>query len=218
MLHFSSCQRRARDVLKTFLDHHTTCLKAVLRRKNKTTPNFTRAGLDPEQIKEINTAVTLGPTVQISDTLSINMTSSSDSASSLQSSISSNLSRGASSATLDWSELLGSDWQGSSTSTSTATTSEDSEDSDSMPDLHLAGYSDSDSDSVTLDRSSNASSTASSGEDGDDEGGWGDDMDIEDEAGPDAITGGKHNVTCHWGIRQACVASLLRLRSGLGRA
>ncbi|KAJ7714207.1 hypothetical protein B0H16DRAFT_1808322 [Mycena metata] len=54
MPRLSSRQRRARDVLKTFLEHHTTRLKAMLRRKNKFKWNFTRAGLAPADIEELN--------------------------------------------------------------------------------------------------------------------------------------------------------------------
>ncbi|KAJ7699411.1 hypothetical protein B0H16DRAFT_1484226 [Mycena metata] len=176
---------RARDVLKTFLEYHTSRLKAVLRRKNKFKRNFARAGLAPEDIEELNTF--LSP-AQIFETVSINMTSgaSSGTGSSIDSSISSGLSSNGSESSLDWSDLLGSDWRGSSASTSTDTSTDSLFDaSDSMPDLHPLGYPDSDEedDAVTSDSSETTTSTASSGGEGDDEGGWGGELGPEDNPG-----------------------------------
>ncbi|KAJ7691148.1 hypothetical protein B0H17DRAFT_1133920 [Mycena rosella] len=53
MPRLSSRQRRVRDMLKTFLDHHTTRLKSMLRRKKKSKCNFARAGLTPQESEEL---------------------------------------------------------------------------------------------------------------------------------------------------------------------
>jgi hypothetical protein len=48
MPRLSARQARAREVPRTFLDHHTACVKAFLRRKNQAKRAFARAGLTSE--------------------------------------------------------------------------------------------------------------------------------------------------------------------------
>ncbi|KAJ7688845.1 hypothetical protein B0H17DRAFT_1202712 [Mycena rosella] len=74
MPRLSSFQRQARDMLKMFL-HHTMRVKTTLRRRNKMKHTLTRAGFTPEEI----TTLASTPLPVAFDTLSINMTSGSES-------------------------------------------------------------------------------------------------------------------------------------------
>ncbi|KAF7351923.1 DDE Tnp4 domain-containing protein [Mycena venus] len=180
MPRLSARQRRVRDVLKTFLEHHAARMKGLLRRKKQSARHFARAGLTPQD-SELLTAMESPPNVEIS----INMTSDSESDSSSSSSVSSDLSSDSSTSSSDfWSDILGSDWRGSSSSSSASSTESGSlfgtNSDDSMPELHPFGYPDSDEeDDSTSD--SDSTSTTSSGDDGDDEG-WSelDDMEIDE--------------------------------------
>ncbi|KAJ7704002.1 hypothetical protein B0H17DRAFT_1193924 [Mycena rosella] len=73
MPQLSSRQRRARDVFKMFLHHHTTRVKTALRRK-KTKHTLTRAEFTPEEI----TALASAPRPVAFDTLSIDISSGSE--------------------------------------------------------------------------------------------------------------------------------------------
>lgn len=171
MPRLSSRQRRARDVLKTYLQHHTARLKARLRRNNISRRNFVHAGFAPQDIEQL---MALGSATPTFDTLSIDATSDSEPGGS--SSISSEISSAAESSEsdLDWSDLLGSDWRepssDSSSASSTGSSSHDSDDDDDMPELHPAGHHDSD-DEDDLSSDSETTSGSDSGDDADDEDG-----------------------------------------------
>lgn len=183
MPRFSARQRRARDVLNTFFDHQTARIKAILRRKNKSKRALARAGLTP---LESDLLASLAASTPAFDTLSIDMTSDSVSVdSSANSSAELDLSSSSESSGDNWSDILGSDWRGSSsTSSASSTTDSDSlfgsDSEDSMPELHPAGYPDSDDED-----DESESSSSSSGDDGDDEesGSELSSMDVADEEG-----------------------------------
>ncbi|KAJ7206870.1 hypothetical protein GGX14DRAFT_535427 [Mycena pura] len=171
MPRLSSRQRRTRDVLKTYLQHHTARMKTRLRRNNRSRRNFARAGFTPQDSEQLTALASTTPSF---DTLSIDATSDSESELGDSSSISSDVSSAAetSESGPDWSDLLGSDWRepssGSSSASSTSSSSDASD--DDMPELHLAGYPDSDDeDDVSSD--SETTSGSDSGDDADDEDG-----------------------------------------------
>ncbi|KAJ7132035.1 hypothetical protein C8R44DRAFT_730786 [Mycena epipterygia] len=170
MPRLSSRQRRVRDVLKTFLHHHATHVKAALRWKNKTKRTLTHAGFMAEEINALASA----SAPAAFDTLSIKMTSGSEPESTVTSvgSDVSSLSSGIDSESSDnWSDLLGSDWRGvSSSSSASSEGSDDASDSssDGMPELHPAGYPDLDDDSDgSSDSASDSDSETSSSSGGD---------------------------------------------------
>ncbi|KAJ6559695.1 hypothetical protein B0H19DRAFT_1260394 [Mycena capillaripes] len=153
MPRLSARQRRARDVLNTFFEHQTARIKAILRQSDL--------------------LASLAASAPAFDTLSINMTSDSVSVdSSASSSAELDLSSSESSSD-NWSDILGSDWRGSSSSSSASSTTDSdspfgSDSEDSMPELHPAGYPISDDED-----DESESSSSSSGDDGDDEeSGW----------------------------------------------
>ncbi|KAF7372947.1 DDE Tnp4 domain-containing protein [Mycena sanguinolenta] len=158
MPRLSSRQARTREVLKTFLDHHTARLKRLLRRKNNRQRAFAQAGVPLEGGELMDT---------LADAASITMAPISTASSSI--SFDSDSLTSESTTGDNWSDLLGSDWRSSSSSSLSSTSSSSSEDdSDSMPDLYPAGYPDSDDD----DDSSDSDSTSDSGDDADDEEDW----------------------------------------------
>ncbi|KAF8174189.1 hypothetical protein K438DRAFT_1771786 [Mycena galopus ATCC 62051] len=164
MPRLSARQARAREVLKTFLDHHTARVKAFLRRKNRAKRAFAQAGLTPE-----DAGMDWEPPADLLDTVSITMTSGASS--SFSSDSESLTSDSTSTSSEDWSDVLGSHWRSSSSSssaTSDSTTTDD--DTDSMPDLYPAGYPDSDDEDSDSDSTSD--SMSDSGDDADDEDEW----------------------------------------------
>ncbi|KAJ7435297.1 hypothetical protein B0H11DRAFT_1937703 [Mycena galericulata] len=204
MPRLTSRQRRARDVLKAFLGHHTARLKNALRRKSKSKRNFARAGLTPEEIDHWQLP-TLGLAKPTLDALSIDMTSGSepDLEGSSASSISSSLSSYASESSEDWSDILGSGWRHSSSGSSASSTHSlfESDSDDSMPELHPAGYPDSDEEDdvspSSSDSSSETGSASRSGDDADDEEAWDlDDIDIADDW--DDLSGRRTNNPARW--------------------
>ncbi|KAF7349600.1 DDE Tnp4 domain-containing protein [Mycena sanguinolenta] len=170
MPRLSSRQARTRDVLRTFIEHHRERLKRLLRRRNNTRRALAQAGVTLEEGEQL-----MDPLADMESIAMASISTDSDT------SISSHSSLPSESTSDNWSDLLGSDWRGSSSSSASSSTSfSDSEDdTGSMPDLHPAGYPDSDDD----DDDSSSDSTSDSGDDADDEDDW--DMDI---AGPD-LTG-----------------------------
>ncbi|KAJ7604205.1 hypothetical protein B0H17DRAFT_1222275 [Mycena rosella] len=173
MPRLSSRQRRARDVLNMFIHYHTTRVKTALHRKNKMKCALTHAGVTPDAIAAL---VSAPPPVDIFDTLSIDMNSDSEGDISSVGSDMSSLSSGTNSESSDdWSDLFGSDWRGVSSSSSASSGSDDAGASsdDGMPELHPAGYPDSD-DELEADVSSDSgwetsSSSSDSGGNADDE-------------------------------------------------
>jgi hypothetical protein len=169
MPRLSARQARTREVVKIYLQHHMTRIKSVLRRKNKIRRVFLQAGVPPPPV---DLSALVGPEME---TVSITMTSDSSSEVSSGSPVDTELSSSSSGSSGDfWSDLLGSDWQESSTGTSTgsSTSSSSSGDDEEMPELHAPGYhgSESDSDSESDSSASTGSSSESdSGEDADDE-------------------------------------------------
>ncbi|KAJ7483587.1 hypothetical protein FB451DRAFT_1129494 [Mycena latifolia] len=177
MPRLSSRQSRAREVFKTFVHHHTSRVKKALRWKNKIKRTFVRAGLAPED-GEALTALSLDmrepPDI---DMLSVTSGSSGSSASS---SISGGLSSTSDTTSENWSDLLGSDWRRSSSSSSASSDSLfDSSSDEGMPDLHPAGYPDSDEEDESDSDSDSSSSRSDSGDDADDEGHDWDDLEME---------------------------------------
>ncbi|KAJ7166474.1 hypothetical protein C8R43DRAFT_846175, partial [Mycena crocata] len=177
MPRLSARQARARDGVKIFLHHHTTKFKSLLRRKNKSKKLFVQAGMTPQEADELLAAAVVVPDVE---TVSITMTSGSDSGdSSVNSSISTGLSTASSDSSSEhWSDLLGSDWHqssASSESSSMSSSSSSGDGDDKMPELHPAGYPDSDSDGEE-DSDSHTSSSS-----GSDSGGNADHLDVDME-------------------------------------
>ncbi|KAJ6573697.1 hypothetical protein B0H10DRAFT_1963909 [Mycena sp. CBHHK59/15] len=122
-------------------------LKLCVGRPNPgATANYARAGFTQQDV------AALEQPVPVADTLSIDMSSDSEPGdSSLSFSLSSDLSSSLDSADSchDWSHLLASDWRlgESSSDSSTSSTGSSSDEDDNMPELHPAGYHDSDDDS-----------------------------------------------------------------------
>ncbi|KAJ6534890.1 hypothetical protein B0H19DRAFT_1322962 [Mycena capillaripes] len=165
MPRLSARQARARDVLKTFADHHTTRIKQALRRTNQLRRTLANAGLTPQDLEELMAPASLA--VEL-DAMAIDMKS--DSEADTDPSVSLELSSESDSSSSDnWSDLLGSDWRrfssSSDSSSSSADSSFESGSDDEMPELHPAGYPDSDEE----DGSDSESSGSDSGDDGDDE-------------------------------------------------
>ncbi|KAJ7804077.1 hypothetical protein B0H14DRAFT_3775829 [Mycena olivaceomarginata] len=178
MPRLSPRQAHTREVLKTFLDYHTTRMKLAIRRRFNLKCTFARMGLTARGFEELTAPA--GPAEP--DTLSIAMLSISEA--DTDSSISSDLS------TTDsgpghgdsWSDLLGSDWRRYSSSSSSASSTDttdttdttlDSSSDNGMPELYPAGYPDSD------DKSDSDSSSSTTGAEGDDEEDFEDDLDTE---------------------------------------
>ncbi|KAK7057834.1 hypothetical protein R3P38DRAFT_3169338 [Favolaschia claudopus] len=75
MPRLSARQARAREVIKTFLDHHKARIKRALRRKLNLTRTSAQAGFTPQDMEELaGPALLLAP-----DTVSIAMSSGSES-------------------------------------------------------------------------------------------------------------------------------------------
>ncbi|KAJ7615698.1 hypothetical protein B0H17DRAFT_1152794 [Mycena rosella] len=147
-------------------------MKQILRRKNTSARAFARTGLTPQESEQLMALALAEP---IQKTLSIHMTSDSDTGTSSPSSGISSASRTSPSSSEDWSDLLGSDWRGSRSSFTASTSSADSlfdtssdAGDDAMPELRDIGYPDSDEDSSD----SETSSASDSGEEANDEEEW----------------------------------------------
>jgi hypothetical protein len=167
MPRLSARQARACDVVKTFLDHHTTQIKQALRRRNKLTRIFARAGFTAQEIEELTSP---GPLAADMDTVPATLMSDSESdshttASSVSTGDSDISSVSDSSSSSDnWSDTLGSDWRSTSSGSSSSSASTTFESSswdgdDEMPELHLVGYPDSDEE----DESTSSSESSSDG-------------------------------------------------------
>ncbi|KAF7333256.1 DDE Tnp4 domain-containing protein [Mycena sanguinolenta] len=157
MPRLSSRHARAHAILKAFIARHTARVKNSLRHKNKAKHDFARAELAADDVEQL-----LAPVFDFVDTISITMASDTSFSSDSDIDLDDSLTSDSSTHSDDWSDILGSDWHSSSSSCSSSefTTGDDT---GSLPDLHPAGYPNSDDEDFDSD------STSDSGDDADDE-------------------------------------------------